>query len=76
MGAGSERSEWNQPNDHALISIRGKPRWDTCRLHLYPGTLGTNVNVLYLCVHQEEEAGGRGSDVYIYTQRDRARQLQ
>lgn len=47
-GIGAERTELNKPNYHALISIRGKPRWDTCRLNLYPDKPGTSVNVPYL----------------------------
>lgn len=44
----AERTKFNKPNYHALISIRGKPRWDTCRLNLDPDKPGTSVNVLYL----------------------------
>lgn len=47
-GIRAERTKFNKPNYHALISIRGKPRWDTCRLNLYPDKPGTSVNVPYL----------------------------
>lgn len=47
-GIRAERTKFNKPNYHVLISIRGKPRWDTCRLNLYPDKPGTSVNVPYL----------------------------
>lgn len=47
-GIRAERTKFNKPNYHALISIRGKPRWDTCRLNLYPDKPRTSVNVPYL----------------------------
>lgn len=47
-GIEAERTKFNKPNYHALISIRGKPCWDTCRLNLYPDKPGTSVNVSYL----------------------------